>query len=184
MRVSKRYADNFVVDLRSNNSHGEYGSVEPAHSAERGRVCDLVTLAVAAKALPRGTGAVAKRSFDVASAAGCTVAGEDGDSNHGTAAKSVEDQAKESEEGLAAQAAGEDNGEDGVEDCCTRKTLYGLLPARNSDIAVSLDGKEVGVDSKNDRSAAELQGIECRCDELQRSTAESHSEKLGVDQRA
>lgn len=143
-------------NLRSNDGDGETGSVEPAGGTERGRVSDLVTLTVAAKALLGGGGAVAKRSVDIARAAGSTVTGEDGDSDHGTAAKGVEDQAEQSKEGLAAEAAGEDNSRDGVEDSGSRETLNSLLPTRNRNITISLDGKEVGVDSKNDCGTAEL----------------------------
>ena len=110
----------------------------------------------------------------VAGAARCTITGEDCNSNHGTAAESVEDQTEEGKESLSAKAACEDNRADGVQDRRAGETLYGLLPARNGNIAVSLDGKEVGVDSKNDCSAAEFEGVQCRSNELQRSTAESH----------
>jgi hypothetical protein len=181
--VSVMYSCGDVVhDLRSNDGNSEASSIEPASSAEGRCVGDLVTLIVAAESLPGVAGTVANGSVDVASAAGCTMTGENGNSNHGTAAKNVEDQAEESEEGLAAKAAGEYNCGDGVEDSRTGHTLYRLLPAGNGDIAVSLNREEVGVDSKNDSSTAELKSVECCCDELQRSAAESHCVDVGVGQ--
>jgi len=158
----------------SDDSDRKAGSVQAAGGAERGSICDLVALVGAAKALLGTGGSVTKRSVDVSGAARCTITGEDCNSNHGTAAESVEDQTEEGKESLSAKAACEDNRADGVQDRRAGETLYGLLPARNGNIAVSLDGKEVGVDSKNDCSAAEFKGIECRSNELQRSTAESH----------
>ena len=79
-----------MVDLRSNDGDGETGSVQLASSTERCRIGDLVALAVAAKALFGVAGAVAEGSVDVASAAGGTITCQDSNSNHGTAAKSVE----------------------------------------------------------------------------------------------
>lgn len=130
-------------NLRSDDSNRKTGSVEPADGTKRGRVGDLVTLTIAAKALPRVGGTVAERGVDIAGAAGCAVTGKDSDSNHCTAAESVEDQADEGKEGLAAKAAGEDNSANGVEHCRARQTFNRLLPARNRNIAVSLNGKEV-----------------------------------------
>lgn len=167
----------------SNDSDGEASSVELASGTERCRVGDLVTITVATKALLGIAGTIAEGSVDIASAAGSTIASEDCDSDHGTAAKDVEDQAEQSKECLSAQAAGEHDSEDGVENCSTGQTSDGLLPAWDRDIAISLDCEEVGVDSKDDRSAAKLEGIECRRDELQRSTAESHDESLDVELR-
>lgn len=162
------------VYLRSDDGDSKTGSVQAAGGAERGSICDLVALVGAAKALLGAGGSVTKRSVDVSGAARCTITGEDCNSNHGTAAESVEDQTEEGKESLSAKAACEDNRADGVQDRRAGETLYGLLPARNGNIAVSLDGKEVGVDSKNDCSAAEFEGVQCRSNELQRSTAESH----------
>lgn len=167
----------------SNDSNSETSSVEPTDGTERGSVGDLITLTVTAKALTGRRGAIAKGSLNDASATGCSIAGENSDGDHSTAAKGVEDQAEESEEGLAAQAACKDDGEDGVQHSHTREALDGLLPAGNSDIAVSLDSKEVRVDSKNDCSAAKLKGVERRSNELQGSTTESHFERLNVDRR-
>lgn len=140
----------------SDNSDRETSSVEPAGSAKRGRVGDLVTLTVAAKALLRVGRAVAKRSVNEARALRCAIAGKNSNGDHSTAAKGVEDQAKQSKEGLAAKAAGEDHSGNGVEDRGAGETFYGLLPTWNRNIAISLDREEVGVDSKDDSSAAEL----------------------------
>jgi len=167
----------------SNDSNSEASSVEPTSGAKGRRVGNLVALTIAPETLPGVAGAVADRGVYVASAARSTITGEDSNSDHGSAAKNVEDQAKEREEGLAAEAAGEDDCGDGVKNNCAGHALYGLLPAGNGDIAVSLDGEEVGVDSKNDCSTAELKSIKCCCDELQRSAAESHCDGLGVDQK-
>lgn len=74
----------------SNDSDGETGSVEPASSAKGCSVGDLVSLTVAAKALPGVAGTVAKGSVDIAGAARCAIAGENGNSDHSTAAENVE----------------------------------------------------------------------------------------------
>lgn len=99
----------------------------------------MIALTVAAEALAGVARTVANGCVDIARAARRTIAGEDSDSDHGTAAKNVEDQAEESKEGLAAKAAGEDDRSDGVEDSRAGHTLNSLLPARNRDIAVSLN---------------------------------------------
>lgn len=158
----------------SDDSDSETSSVQPASSTERRSICDLLALAVAAKALPGVGRSIADRSVDVAAAAVRAIAGENSNGDHCAAAEHVEDQAKQSEDGLSSKAASKENSADGVENSRTGQTLYGLLPAGNVDIAVSLDGKEVRVDSKDDCSTAELQGIECRSKELQRSSAERH----------
>jgi hypothetical protein len=47
------------------------------------------------------------------------VAGQDGDGDEATHEQDVENDGGESEEGDATEAAGEDSGSDGVEDCNT-----------------------------------------------------------------
>lgn len=95
-------------DLRSNDSDCEASSVELASGAE------------AAKALPRTALAVSNRGVNKARAARGAVAGEDGDSDHGTTAEDVEDETDEGEERLAAKAAGENNCKYGVKNCRAR----------------------------------------------------------------
>jgi len=74
----------------ADDGDGEAGGVELAGRAERGGVGDLVALAVGAEALLGVGGSVAERCVDSARAAGCAVTGQDGDGDHGTAAKDVE----------------------------------------------------------------------------------------------
>lgn len=138
--VSVMYVGGEVVDnLRSNDSDGEASRVEPAGGAEGRCVCNLVTLIIATEALSGVAGPVANGSVDIAGAARCTIASENGNGDHSTAAENVKDQAEKGEEGLAAKAAGEDNCGDGIEDSRTGHALYGLLPTGNGDIAVSLN---------------------------------------------
>lgn len=77
--------------LRSDDGDSETSSVQLACSTERCSVGNLVTLTVASEALLGIAGSVAKRSVDVASAAGSTIASEDRDSDHGTTTQNVED---------------------------------------------------------------------------------------------
>jgi len=58
-----------VVDLRCDDGDSKTSGVQIANGAERRRVGDLVTLTVAAIALLGAARAVAKGSFDIASAA-------------------------------------------------------------------------------------------------------------------
>lgn len=160
----------------SEDGDGEAGRVQAAGSAERNRVGDLTVVASAVEALLVVGGSVAQGSVDVSRAAVSTVAGQDSVRNHGTAAKDIEDHAEEGEEGLSTQAASENHGEDSVENHGTRETSYGLLPCRDGDIAVSLDGHKIRVDAENNASTAEFNDIEgCRA-ELQGSAAETHRE--------
>lgn len=138
VRLAQNCDEGREVDLRSDNSDSKTSRVQPASSAKRCRVGDLV-FAIATETLPRAGRAVTERSVDIASAAGSTIAGENSDSNHGTAAENVEDQSEESEEGFASKEASEDDSEDGVKNCSTRETGNGLLPAGNVDIAVGFN---------------------------------------------
>lgn len=78
---------------------------------------------------------------------------------------------------LSAKAAGQEDSEDGVQDDCASEASNGLLPDGNVDIAISLDGHEIAVDSQHNRSAAELDGIKRSRAELQRGATESHCER-------
>jgi hypothetical protein len=169
-----------MVDLRSDNGNSEAGSVELADGSKGSRVCDLVALVVAAETLLGTSRSITKRSLDVSAARGCTITGEDGDGNHGTTAEKIEDYSEKSEDLLSAEAACQQDSEDGVEDNGTRHALDGLLPAWDSDIAVGLNSQEVGVDSKDDSSAAECERIdECRAEPQDRA-ADSHCEGICV----
>lgn len=85
----------------TNDGDGEAGGVHLADSAKRSGVGNLVALAVGAKTFLGARRAIAKRSVDVARAAGCAITSHDSNSNHGTAAEEVEDYAKQSEDSLA-----------------------------------------------------------------------------------
>jgi hypothetical protein len=156
------------------DGNSEASLVEVAGGAVRGSVGPLPALAVTVEALLGVAGTSAERRVDNTAAAVCAVARQDSDGNHGTAAEDIEDQANEGEEGLAAQAAREDDGEDGVEDSGARQALDSLLPGRDVDIAVSEDREEVAVDSEDDGRAAELEGVEEGGREPEDSAADSH----------
>jgi hypothetical protein len=172
-----------VQDLRSNNGNSEAGSVELADGSERSRIGDLVSLTVAAETLLGRGGSVTKRSLNVSRARRCTIACEDSNSNHATAAKEIENYSEESKDLLSAEAACQQDSEDGVEDNGARNALDGLLPAWDCDIAVSLDSEEVAVDSKNDSSAAECERVDQGRAKAQDSTANSHCEGSWVSKK-
>lgn len=138
---------------------GEAGRVHAAGSAERDRVGNLTVIAGAMEAILIVGCSVAQGSVDISRAAVSAVASQDGERNHGAAAKEVEEHSKEGEEGLSTQAASENDSENSVENHSTSETSYGLLPCRNGDIAVSLDSQEVGVDAENNACTAEFNGI-------------------------
>lgn len=146
-------------DLRSENGDGEAGSVELADGAEGGRVGVLVALIVAAKALLGVLVSVTERRLDVTGARRGTITGHDSDGNHGTAAEEVEDHCEHGEDGLSTEEAGQQDCKDGVENHSAGETLNGLLPSRDSDVAISLDREEVAVNAENDPSAAEFERI-------------------------
>jgi hypothetical protein len=163
------------MDLRSDNSDGEAGGVELADGSERCRVCVLVALG-AAEAVLGGSVAVTKRCVDVARARRSAVAGQDSDGNHGTAAENIEEDCEERKDLLAAEAACQQDSEDGVENDGARETLDGLLPARNVAVAISLHREKVAVDAEDDSSAAELECVKQGRAEPQDDTADGHCE--------
>ena len=75
------------------------------------------------------------------------MAGQDGDGNEANDEENVEKDGSEGEEGDATEAAGKDNGGDGVEDSNTGDTLNGLLPCRDALVAVCAHAEEVRVDA-------------------------------------
>ena len=160
------------VDLRSDDGDGETGSVEAADGAEGCRVG--VLLALAAETVLGVFWAVAERRVDVASARRRAVTGENGDGDHGAAAEDVENYAEESEDGLAAQAAREQDGEDGVENHAARHASHGLLPYRDGAIAIGLDGEKVAVDAEDDAGAAEFERVQDARRNLEDRSADRH----------
>lgn len=167
----------------SDDSDSKASSVQSTDGAEAGRIGDLVTLSVAAESLPRVCWSVAERSTDIARAAAGTVAGENGDCDHGTTAEDIEEYAQQGEDGLSTNEAGQEDSEYGIQNDTTRQAGDGLLPNGDGYIAVSLNGKEVAVDAKNDTSAAKLEGVEgCRA-KLQRSTTKGHGEGCRKERR-
>ena len=179
----------------ADDSDGHAGGVQLADCAEGGSIGDLVALAVGTKALLGAGRAVAEGSLDVALAAGCTVTSHNCDSDHGTTAEEVEEYAKESKDFLynelawfpsfmsnccshfSAEAACQQDSEDGVQDNGTGKTSDGLLPGRNACITISLYGKKVAVDAQNNRRTAKLERIQRSRAKLECSTAETHGRK-------
>lgn len=176
----------------ADDGDGHASGVELADRAEGGSVGDLVALAVGTKALLGAGRAVAEGSLDVALAAGCSITGHDSNGDHSTAAKEVEEYAKESKDflynelvwlpslmsnccsHLSAEAACQQDSEDGVQDNGTGKTSDGLLPGRNACITISLYGEKVAVDAQNNRRAAKLEHIQRSRAELECSTTETH----------
>jgi len=150
------------------------GGVELADGAEGSSVGDLVALAVGTKAL-LGTGrAVAEGSLDVALAAGSTVTCHDCNGDHGTAAEKVEEDAEEGKDFFSAEAACQQDSENGVQDNGTGQTRDGLLPGRNACIAISLYSEKVAVDAQYNGRAAKLECIQGSRAKLECSTAETH----------
>ena len=137
-----------LLHLRSDDCDREADRVQAAGSAQGRGVGDLVSLSIATKALLRVRVAIAERGLDVAFAATCPVSSKNGNGNEGTAEEDIEDYAEKSEDRLSAQAACEENGEDGVEDCSTRDAFDSLGPGVNWRIAVGENGKEVAVDTQ------------------------------------
>jgi hypothetical protein len=84
----------------ADDGDGEAGSVELAGCAERRRVGNLVALTVGAEAFLGVGGTITKRSLDTTGAAGCAIAGKNGDGDHGAAAKDIKEYAEESEDFL------------------------------------------------------------------------------------
>jgi hypothetical protein len=63
---------------------------------------------------------------------------------------------------LSTKEASQKHSKDGVENHGTSNANDSLLPHRDVDIAISLYSEEVGVDAKDNSSAAELKGIQRR----------------------
>ena len=105
---------NISCNLRSNDGDCEARRVHAANGAEASRVGDLVALSVAAESLLGAGWAVSERSAYIARAAMCTVAGEDCDGNHSSAAEDVKEYSKKGEDGLSTEKAGQEDSEDGV----------------------------------------------------------------------
>lgn len=62
--------------------------------------------------------------------------GQDGDGDKASAEQKVKEKAEESEEGDAAEEAGENDGETGVDDSSSRHTLDCLLPFWNMKVVI------------------------------------------------
>lgn len=163
-----------MSDLRSDDRNSETSSVQAARATQRCRVGDLIAVAVGSKALLRGRQAVTDGGRDDASAAMRTIAGHHRNRNHGADEEDIKDDAEECEECLAAEEACQHDGEDGVKDCSSRQSGYCFKPCSNDKVAVGQDREEVSVNTQDDTSAAELDGIEDGLEQLESSTAESH----------
>jgi hypothetical protein len=167
--------DDGVENLRSSNGDGKASSVESADGAQGSRVRPLVVVVRALEALLSVVWSVTERRLDVVALARVrAIAGKYSDGNHAAHAEHVHDEGEEREEGLAAEAACEDDRKDGVQDNCARDTLDGLLPAGNAIVAVGLHGEEVAVDTKDDTGAAESEAVDEGCAQAQGSAADSH----------
>jgi len=159
----------------SDDGDGEADSVQAARSTKRRSIGDLVLAVLTSlEALLRVRLAFSKWSVDLARAAGCAVAGQYRNGNKGASEENIKDNGEESEEGLSAEEAGEEDSESSVEDCDTRETLDGFPPGEDLEVAVGEDRKEVGKDAEDDAGAAELYGIEDGLEQLQESASESH----------
>jgi hypothetical protein len=102
---------------------GEGGGVQAAGGARRDGVGEVLALASAdavvseAVRVVQSGVAASERGVDNASAGAGAVTGQDGDGNEAADKQDVEKDGGEGEEGDATEAAGEDSGSDGVEDC-------------------------------------------------------------------
>jgi len=100
----------------ADDGDGEAGGVELADRAEGSSVGDLVALTVGTKALLGAGRTVTEGSLDIALAAGGTVTCHDCNGDHGTAAEKVEEYAEEGKDFLSAEAACQQDSENGVQD--------------------------------------------------------------------
>lgn len=76
-----------------------------------------------------------RRIVDGAATFGATFC-EDGDGDKASAEKDIKEEAEESEEGDAAEEAGKDDGETGIDDSSPRHTLDCLFPCWNMEMVV------------------------------------------------
>jgi len=158
----------------TNDGDSHAGGVELADRAEGSSVGDLVALTVGTKALLGAGRTVTEGSLDIALAAGGTVTCHDCNGDHGTAAEKVEEYAEEGKDFLSAEAACQQDSENGVQDNGTGQTRDGLLPGRNACIAISLYSEKVAVDAQYNCRAAKLERIQGSRAKLECSTAETH----------
>lgn len=98
------------------NGDGEAGRVHLTRAAEGDGVGVLLLAARIVEALLRAGLTIAQRRLDVAAAAVGSVPGQHGDGDEGTAEEQVKDDGQEGKEGFAAEEAGQEHGEDGVQD--------------------------------------------------------------------
>jgi len=115
----------------SNDGDSEADLVKSASSSEAGSV---VHVRVGA------SNSIAERALDVVSCAlPDTIAGQYCDGYKGGAEQDVQENSQECEKRLSAQTAGQDDGEDGVDDTNTRHALNSLLPLWYGDMVSGLD---------------------------------------------
>lgn len=110
LRVGERW------NLRSDDGDGKASRVQTTGGSQADRIGDLTTLAVAVETLLCARGTVSERSVDKTRAAVRTITGEDSNGDHGATAEDIEEHAEQGEDGLAAEEACQEHGEDGVED--------------------------------------------------------------------
>jgi hypothetical protein len=100
---------NVYIDLRSDQRHGKDDCVQAAGRMQ-GRCVDC-TFAACVRI---GSTRTERRIHKVASAA-AAASGEHSNGNEATAEQNIEENGQESEETLAAEAAGEDDSENGID---------------------------------------------------------------------
>lgn len=104
------------------------------------------------------------------------IAGQDSEGDEGTAEQDVEDDGDECEEGLTAETACEQHGEEGVEDCGASDAFNGFHPCVDGGIAVGEHGEEVGVDAEDYCCAEEFECVKDGLQALKSYSAETHLE--------
>lgn len=152
-----------IVNLRSDDGHGESSRVQAAGEGKIRRVADVCPAQAVADRCAH-VGVVRARTS--------AVAGHDGDGDEGTAEQHIEDDSNEGEEGDTAEEAGQENREDEVQAGRAGQALNGLLPCWDVAVVVVVPPQEPRVDAEDDAAAAELEGVEEGLEELEDAAAE------------
>jgi len=161
----------------SSNSDGKADGVESAGSTQRHSVRVLLLTIGVVEALLSVRLAISERGANKATAAVCAVPSEDCNRDECSTEHEIDENGKKSEEGFSTKKAGEENGENSVQDCGARHALNCLRPCVDGEVAISERRQEVAVDAQYYTRTTEFDGIEDGLEQLECSTAESHCER-------
>lgn len=164
----------------SDDGDSEAGGLEPARETEIGEIGRVLARADTESCLAvtgglRVCGAATEWGADGARARAGAVAEQHGHGDEGGDEEEVEDDGEEGEEGLPAQEAGEQDGEDEVQTGGAGDGLNGFGRSADDEIAVGEHGEEVGEDGEDQAGAAELDGVEERLGDSVGSRSERSS---------